>query len=212
MRVTWKKFLILAVALSLASSLLYSADLHWLFWDKKEAPQESTSQKTAQETLVMESEISETENTEKALTKPEEPLKNSGEESLENEPTGFEDYSDEEVIAAAIEAIEDMDFATEVKDEGYVVVSAQYEAKVADYENLRNEYNKLAKKVDPLKVFVLPEITYTFGENPWGAGLTFGMAYNNFMVSMGVDKQIQSWESLANPDGYTMRMGLGFIF
>lgn len=212
----WVKVLFALLALLLASSYLYSADLHWLFFDKPGIQNQIMQSQAAQPTLAKESLTLQTECLEMEQIQPEEPLKSLEEESLENEPTGFEGVSEDAVIKACEDALEQMEYAYDAKDESFVIVSAQYEAQGVDYLKLYESYSKLkddyAKAKDPFKLYIKPEALFTFGDDPWGAGLTIGAICNNVMFSVGVDKKNITMDSIKSPDGYTLRMGVGLVF
>lgn len=215
----WTKSLLALLVLLLASSSLMAADLHWLFFDSIRAEmKEKAETGKALETLAQEQVESQMPSSEQEQTKQPEPLQSLSEESLANESaTGYEGLSEDAVIAAVEDAIQQMEYAYDVKDEAFVIVSAQYEAQGIDYNALKTDYCNLKeayeKSIDPFDLFILPEVLYSFGDNPWGASLSVGFTYNNVMVSMGVEKHnIESFNSLKDWSGYTMRMGVGFIF
>ena len=215
----WTKCLITLFVLVLASSSLMAADLHWLFFDSVRAEmKEKAEAGKAPVTLAQEQVESQMPSSEQEQTKQPEPLQSLSEESLANDAeTGYEGLSEDAVIAAVEDAIQQMEYAYDVKDEAFVIVSAQYEAQGIDYNALKADYCNLKeayeKSIDPFDLFILPEVLYTFSDNPWGASLSVGFTYNNFMFSMGVEKHnIESFDSLKDWSGYTMRMGVGFVF
>lgn len=215
----WTKCLITLFVLVLASSSLMAADLHWLFFDSVRAEmKEKAEAGKAPVTLAQEQVESQMPSSEQEQTKQPEPLQSLSEESLANESaTGYEGLSEDAVIAAVEDAIQQMEYAYDVKDEAFVIVSAQYEAQGIDYNALKADYCNLKeayeKSIDPFDLFVLAEGGYTFGENVWSGSVNLGFIYNNVMFSMGVEmKNIDSFASFKNPYGYTMKMGIGFVF
>lgn len=215
----WTKSLLALLVLLLASSSLMAADLHWLFFDAaREQIKEAAAASRAEITLDQEPVESLMPSLEQEQTKQPEPLQNLSEESLANDAeTGYEGLSEDAVIAAVEDAIQQMEYAYDVKDEAFVIVSAQYEAQGIDYNALKTDYNNLKeayeKSMDPFDLFVLAEGGYTFGENIWSGSVNLGFIYNNVMFSMGVEmKNIDSFASFKNPYGYTMKMGVGIVF
>ena len=222
----WTKCLITLFVLVLASSSLMAADLHWLFFDNVRAEmKEAAAASRAEATLEQAQAALQMPSSEQEQTKQPEPLQSLSEESLESDAeTGYAGFSEDAVIAAVEDAIRQMEYAYEVKDEAFVIVSAQYEAQGIDYNALKNDYSALkedyrnlqdaySKSMDPFDLFILPEVGYTLGENVWSGSLNLGFIYNNFMFSMGVAKSnIDSFDSFKNPYGYTMKMGVGIIF
>lgn len=212
----WRRLLITLLALALVSSSLWSADLHWLFWDIERISNQMDQSASTQETSSQkESQDLQMTSSAEVQTEPEMPSETLPGETLGDDlGVAVEEADGNAAVQAALEAIDDMVFAYELKDEALTVVTAQYKAEVADYNKLASDYNRLAKKNDPFKLFILPEVTYAFNEggNVWGAGLTLGAAYDNLMVAVGVDKKITGLDCFGQLDGYELRMGVGLIF
>ena len=217
----WTKCLITLFVLVLASSSLMAADLHWLFFDNVRAEmKEAAAASRAEATLEQAQAALQMPSSGQEQTKQPEPLQSLSEESLESEAvadeTGYEGLSEDAIIAAVQDAVKQMEYAYEVKDEAFVIVSAQYEAQGIDYKALQTEYANLKKayekSIDPFDLFILPEVGYTFGDNVWSGALNLGFVYNNIMFSMGVEKSnIDSFDSFKNPYGYSIKMGVGIV-